>query len=83
MGLTTKTIIERVMNFVGERITEESPPALPASTPTTQVPSVVVDPKQARAGQSLTVQGSGFRANSRITLQYDGNGGIDNPIQEI
>jgi hypothetical protein len=83
IGLTTKTIITRVMNFVGEKITEESPSATPAYTSTMHVPSVFVDPKQARAGQLLIVRGSGFRANSRITLQYDGNGGIDNAIQAV
>jgi hypothetical protein len=84
IGLTTKIIITRVMNFVGEHIADETPAAstTPAATrtdtSTTQAPSIVIDPNQARAGQLLSVEGNGFRANSRITLEYAGNGGAAN-----
>jgi hypothetical protein len=89
IGLTTKTIITRVMNFVGERIADESlaatttPAATRTDTSTTQAPSIVIDPNQARAGQLLSVNGNGFRTNSRITLEYVGNGaaGSNSTIQ--
>jgi hypothetical protein len=88
IGLTTKTIITRVMNFVGERFSDESPAATTApaaartDTSTTQAQSVVIDPNQVRAGQLLSVEGNGFRSNSLITLEYAGNGGgANNTIQ--
>ena len=79
IGLTTKAIITRVVNFVGEKIGDESPSEKLASAP-----SVSVDPEQARAGQLLTVRGKGFHPNSRVNLQYEGNGSIiNNSIESI
>jgi hypothetical protein len=73
IGLTTKTIITRVMNFVGEKIADDSTSATASSTPAEQKPSVTVDPKLARSQQLLIVRGSGFRENSYMELQYYGN----------
>jgi hypothetical protein len=79
IGLTTKTIITRVMNFVGEKVPDDTTSPSTPSEPT----SITVDPSRAAAGQMITIKGKGFAANSPISLEYSGNGivqGIPSPF---
>jgi hypothetical protein len=76
VGLTTKTIIKRVMSFVGEQFKEDDDQETVTRTETT---SISADPVQAKTGQTLAVTGKGFSADSAVAL-YFGDNGADKSI---
>ena len=75
IGLTTKTIIKRVMSFVGEQFKEDEQDVSKSTEPT----SISTDPAQAKVGQTLAVTGKGFSADSVVSLYY-GENGVDKSI---
>jgi hypothetical protein len=77
VGLTTKTIIKRVMSFVGEQFKGDDDQDTASRTETT---SISADPAQAKTGQTLAVTGKGFSADSAVALYFGDNGADKNII---
>jgi hypothetical protein len=75
IGLATKTIIKRVMSFVGEQFKEDEENVSKRTEPR----AISTDPAQAKAGQILTVTGKGFSTDSIVSLYY-GDNGVDKLI---
>jgi len=77
IGLTTKTIIKRVMSFVGDQFKEDDEQDIAAKREETT--SISTDPPQVKTGQTLAVTGKGFAPDASVSL-YFGDNGADKSI---